>query len=789
MVVFRIEGTACPLAERSLSLALDLSRLGDPSAGRTARRVELEVLSTAETDALLRNGRSLHTAEPFNAESHAGELWADGTLLLRGEVHLLRVEGRGDVRRYHVELAGEADTWAEVAARRTIGELPVDFAGVLTPSAVVAGWSDQSAVKFFPVHRDGYAPDNASVGIAAPERILSVDDYYPFLSLRAMVGAIFSQAGYTLQSAFLDGEFFRSLYMSGAYARRDVQALRERMGFCALRSADGEAVADTNGRVDANPFAAHATVGNLVDCFTPGTDRPGVPLSQAYAANGCLAMEEGELCFRPLAEVSVGFEYRLRYVTDYRIRSRERLAGFDTVWLGEGCDVQMGLTNRFADRREEFEGEYEYRIVVFDHAAGASYSLRCDTPSAEGVEAAAFAARSALVTAPAGASAPRLYRRLAGEGAYAPYAGDWALYDGYVAETGRTEVEVTLRTPAERVTPTAPKYFHGIHFRGAEPGMRFTLREGTMLRPVFGGRPGYGEALAFADMAHGDVRQIELLEAVAHLFNLRFWTDEAMHRVYVEPEESFYRTSAVDWREKIDRESPFAFGDLAQEVHALRTWCYAAGDGPVRRAGEEGAEVGAWSAPCASQAALRGEQRLVNPLFAATVSGQGHYANAPSAWILEAGDRDDAATDEWENLSPRIVRYAGLHDLPEGERWGHPAPGGQYPLAAFDFAGDAQTAPFTLSFADGEGCQGLHRHYDAVVERQTLRQRLTIVLHVAPDEFAALEWADGGTHASLRSTFRLDAGGESSLYRLEAVESYDPRSGAAKCRFIRLMRD
>ena len=125
------------------------------------------------------------------------------------------------------------------------------------------------------------------------------------------------------------------------------------MGFLARRKADRTTTANALGRVEANPFVTHNTVGNLVDAFSPQeVDETGVTLTDAYSAGGCLRIEEGELCFRPLTEVSVGFEYELRYTTDYRIRSRTRLTGFDSVWLGEDADVRFELANRFEDRRE-----------------------------------------------------------------------------------------------------------------------------------------------------------------------------------------------------------------------------------------------------------------------------------------------------------------------------------------------------------------------------------------------------------------------------------------------------
>ena len=70
-----------------------------------------------------------------------------------------------------------------------------------------------------------------------------------------------------------------------------------------------------------------------------------------------------------------------------------------------------------------------------------------------------------------------------------------------------------------------------------------------------------------------------------------------------------------------------------------------------------------------------------NPLFRPTLNAAGHYLNAPSALLMQVGDRDDLSPAGSE-VSPRIVRYAGMHSLPPGERWGYPSQQNAYPLAA-----------------------------------------------------------------------------------------------------------
>ena len=182
-----------------------------------------------------------------------------------------------------------------------------------------------------------------------------------------------------------------------------------------------------------------------------------------------------------------------------------------------------------------------------------------------------------------------------------------------------------------------------------------------------------GPRIAFADVAQHRIRQAELLEALAHLFNLRFYTEEATRTVWIEPEGEFFGAGPeADWSRRTDFSQSVERREIAPEIHEVRTWRYQDGDGAVTRfdAGEE-SPLGSWSFETGSYAALQGEKTVRNPLFAPSLNSAGHYLNAPSALILRVGDRDDAEEDG-TNFTPRIVRYAGMRDILLGRpniRW------------------------------------------------------------------------------------------------------------------------
>lgn len=782
-----VDNRACDLGAGPYAVpGYDAGALADPEACREGRSLRLTVPATPRNDEVLGRAADPHTASPFNAGRHTAVLSAGGAVLMAGAVRLLEVSGEG----FLLEIRDGGSAWAENAALRMFNTLDVTFSAPLTPAAVVAGWTDSSPVKFFPVHRDEYPQRNGSQDLLPAERLLSVDDYHPFLHVSEIVERIFAGAGYRIRSRFLASEFFRGLYMSGAYPSRDTAAAESRMGFSARRLVPATAAADHLGRVYADPKALYNTVGNVVETAAAGSvDADGETVPGLYDNGGCFALREGRIAFTPPAVVSVGFEFYLRYTTDHRILSRTRLRGFDTFYLGPGSRIAFALANRYADRRSEIAPNRVYRAIVFDHVPGASYRLTCTRDGVQGVEWGAFAARSAQVTTPASGSvtAPVLLRR-SGDG-WVVHTGDWALYDGYVGETGRTTVEVRLRTAAAIVGPDAPHFFNQVFFEGAEEGMTLTLHKECALRPCFGSGPGFGAQLAFADVAQHRIRQIELLEALAHLFNLRFYTEPATRTVWIEPADDFFGAGpAADWSAKTDFSQEVVRSQLAAQHRERRTWGYQPGDGAVRRF-EAGAktELGRWTYVSPSFAARQGEQVRLNPLFSPSLDSVGHYLNAPSARMLQVGDRDDADGDG-TNFTPRIVRFDGMHALPDGERWGAPSGAAAYPLAAFHFEGDALTEGFTLCFEDRDGIRGLHRFHDRQAGHEATGERIELSLRIAPDEYEAL-FAPGTGAADIRSVFRIDTGAGVVRATLAAIAPYDPDAASVRCTFDQLAED
>ncbi len=765
-----------------VAVSLSVGVVTDPGRGRAGYTRTVRLPMTAKNDAILGYAGEIHSREGFNSARHTGRIEHEGAVLFEGQLYLNRVEHSPPGGFYEVYIIGAAKEWASRAAGRSLRHTPINYSETLTGGLIASSWTDPSPVKFLPVARGRVERDYSSGGVVPAARILSSDDYHPFIHAATLLRAIFAESGYMVESDFIAGEMFSSLYISGNYPTRDAGIVKANMDFLARCLASRSAVADSTGRVYANPRRVDFTVGNIVDVVDGSSDM--------FSHNGCFRSESGRIAFVPLSEVSVGFRFHLSYTTDYRIKTRSELAGFDTVYVGGEAEHSFTLANPYPDRRSSFRHPQTFKLAVFDHVAGRQYQLRYRRQGAGGggstESSAVLSARFSAVTVPAGGEVaePTLWYRTSSAGSWMAYAGDWALYDGFVNETGTMDVELTVRTPSETVTPGRPKFFDTIFFGGADPGMRLTLRDKTWLKPVFYAQPTEGSHLTFADVCAHDASQMDFINALRQMFNLTFRTDNRAKIVRIEPREEFYSDGRVtDWTERQDLENGIVVEELGSDLAREMVWCYRPGDGAVSGFNRADAEqLGRWSAEVKNTASTDGVSVWENAMFAPSLNASDVYAAAPSAFLVQAGDSSGDLLDRTENLNftPKIVRYEGMASLPVGESWGWPLSGSSYPKLAFH----APESGYTLCFEDRDGCRGLRSHYDGDVRIWNEGRRVTLWVDLDPCDVEPLAFP-AGRDRGFNSLYRLAPGGEVALYRLEEVCDYDPGAPSTKCSFIK----
>lgn len=774
MLTLRIDDTLCPLVEESIEMPkFNADRLRDVASWREGSQLRVGVRSTPDTDRLLSYGGDIYRVQSFNSTYHHAVLEADGVILYEGVATLEGVEREEGEMLYRLLIRRGGEEWAESAARTRLNDTPISSPCTMTPSGIARSWQGGSAVCFLPLNRDSY-PEVADKGLYVTQRGLMPHDYYPFISVKAVLDKVAADSGYTLNSDFLNSDLASRLMFSGAYRSIESSQAYATMGFKALRSKSTTAAAGEDGRVYAWEPQFASNIGALVDTVSALTiDEDGRQLTDAFSAGGCFTFTEGRPCFTPKREISVAFDIKLKYRTAFQLLSSKLLVGFDRIHLGNGCDLKLTLQNPYIDQRAAITGGVSYRLFIFEYDPTASYSL-------EGYGA--VQGGSSLVTFPNGFSgATRLLYKPRGASDYRVFNGDWAIYDGYVSGSGERDVEITVRTPFEQCSPSSPKMFNDIYFGGASVGQQMTLLSGCSIEPIFSGAVGYGESLDFPDVANLNISQAELIDTIAHMFNLRIYTHHATKQIFIEPYDDFYNTELHDWQwRQLPDYNHYREG--AVDCSEFTVLGYLPPDGVTLRCTPSNEQMGHWSYHLESYAAKQGSDTRLNPLFMPTISLSDIYSTAPSAEVLTVGDRD--SSEQVDSIEPRVVIYYGVRMLPRDEVWPSPSGYSYYPKAAFHSA-DEQ---YTLCFEDRDGCEGLHRFYDTELIERAERGVLRCNIYLPPADYVALFDVEG-RGATIRSRFRLSVGEHSSQFRLESIESYDPENYIATCTFQRLLND
>lgn len=777
-----------------VSVSLAMAPVTDPGQGRTGYSRSVTIPMTAKNRGIMGACEDVNARDRFNDSLHTARLEFAGCVVMEGAVHLTECrKPRVGIGYYRFNIIGSARLWAAHASSNPLSSLFPSLSAVMSAEGIAGSWAPDAVVKFLPVQRDIH---NGESGAADLGREFGLADYHPFIHIYPSVREIFGQAGYKIESRFFDTPFFRSLYMSGRLGGALEAASDNGMDFRAGRFREATAQANYLGRVSANPYAVLNTIGNIVDTADPKEVSGGVSVPGAFDKGGCFRKVDKRVAFVPSAEVTAGFRYELKYVTDYGFKSSTELWGFDTVYLGDNETRRITIPNPYQDRKKMFTANRDFRVIIPGHTSGTYRfgAYRLTNPNAdidnlmpgdyEDVTIAEFSAGSALVSTSLTGNYVYVYlmHTIRSVTMLLPEY-NWMLYDGYVRETGKTEVTAVVASSPRTLSAGAPKFFDSMFFGGAAEGMEITLKE-AFVTPVFDSAVESVD-LDFESVAPPDMSRMDLLNGLRHMFNLCFYTDNVEKKVYVEPRKDFFDGPTVDWSDRVDYSQSVTVRELGDDVGRTVTLLYKTGDGAVARMnGADGETFGSWSAAVGNLYASEKGTVMRNPIFSPSVNTAGNLAGCPSASLLNAGDRDSTADKNGGLDFPlKIVGYAGMKALPQGESWVWPSAGGSYPLAAFHYP--VGEDGFSLCFEDRDGIAGLHEYWDGNIEAYNTGRRLTVWLRLGADDIEAI-MRPNSLKRDFRARFRLRIDGEDSLWYLEEVCGYNPSDPSTKCVLIKV---
>lgn len=276
-----------------VSISLSIASATNLELGKTGYSKTIRIPMTLRNMSIMGDAEQVHAIEMFNQHNHTARIEVDGSVVIEGAPMLTKCEMTGDQSGwYALNIIGAGKEWIKAASETVLRDTAIEFREQINAYNVFRSWSGASPVRFLPVQRDKFTIDSGTV--TAPVKMLTFQDYHPFINVKAILDAIAAQAGYTFRSEFFDSEYFKSLYMSGNYPEQDVELKKERMGFLAKRFASATATADYEGRVYADPFTTIHTIGNLVDTADPKESRGGVTLPDVFNKNGCFRTTGGK---------------------------------------------------------------------------------------------------------------------------------------------------------------------------------------------------------------------------------------------------------------------------------------------------------------------------------------------------------------------------------------------------------------------------------------------------------------------------------------------------------------
>lgn len=375
MIECRIDGVLVPLRTKSIAMpTYNAEKLHSVGAWRQGTEQIVEVVSTPESDRVMHFAFDLNRGTSFNDELHRATLLVNGVEVCDGMVTLLGIEQEDAERYYRLRLRVGGSEWADMVARTQLKNSDIEVDMSLYPPDIEASWHDDRAVRFLPLRHDSYPkPEKSNSWIR--QRVLMPHDYHPFISVKHLIRQMAMRAGYSLHSKWLESDIVRKLMISGEYEQVRGEAAERDMGFKAYRTYDYTVEANNLGYVFAVEPKQLSQVGAIVDSVSSeAVDESGNMFSDAYN-HGALCFEGGQPKFTPTRDISVAFEYQLRYTTDYRIASSKRLQGFDHIRLGAGCDVEILLENTFQDMRLQLERNTAYKLFIFDYDETCSYRI------------------------------------------------------------------------------------------------------------------------------------------------------------------------------------------------------------------------------------------------------------------------------------------------------------------------------------------------------------------------------------------------------------------------------
>lgn len=363
------------------------------------------------------------------------------------------------------------------------------------------------------------------------------------------------------------------------------------------------------------------------------------------------------------------------------------------------------------------------------------------------------------------------------------------LYD--IADSDNVTFDVNLLTVGNNIPSTGK----GLSI-GFASSKRLLLGNNELLvsvleaeiEPVFNFAKMYNDPISLNDVG-GDILATDYLKGIMQMFNLRIYANPDERTVYLLPHNEFYTNTVVDWSDRIDRDKGVEISTIGANIGKSFKLSYAEDNEVIADYNKRHKEPYlSWSTPLLDKQSAK-DYELTNTALNAPMNIPAQRLFPMTEYhgkmLQLAGEDAQGTLDDFDLSSiPATVVLLQSATGAEGENIYNVGCAGV--LADYlqpNFTAVDKVAGRSVSFADMDGVQGLHKHYDKQVEAWNYGKRITCYCRIYPHEIDSLRKA-GTSPVDFRSRFLLDINGENIYCRLESIENYEPQNNTHKCSFL-----
>lgn len=347
--------------------------------------------------------------------------------------------------------------------------------------------------------------------------------------------------------------------------------------------------------------------------------------------------------------------------------------------------------------------------------------------------------------------------------------------------------DVALKTPVAQYSQGGYYPINRIYFGSStSPGKEITVygTEGGSLKPSFEWGVPIREGVKLSDVG-GDALAEDMLRSIMQLYNLIIYTNPKTKQVHLYSFADFWNNNIVDWSDRIDLDSDISVSAMGDTIGKSVTLQYADGSPRIDYYNDRHSLPYFAYKKALSNKLTKEEKEIANSLFTpaymAKVAEEFGSGEGKVPAVAKKGEEGNVLDFNLADVPHTLVL------IPEGEE---SADSAQLPINTGVFGDVGNIQPpmsavidgvATLSFADKDGIEGLHKHYDKQIALWEKAKRLTCYCRVEAWEIEVLR--HNAENINFRSLFHLNINGEDIYGRLESIE-YEPSNTTNKCIFI-----